>query len=77
MLACGHTLLCYLCVSVVERHQGGVDDLAIHVCRLTLPLPDWLMGVDPVVQLVSASAPQYPLQTQTWLGFAHVNQPFP
>lgn len=54
----------YLCVAVVQGHQGGVDDLSVHVGRLTFPVSDWLLGVDPVVQLISAPAPQHHLQTQ-------------
>lgn len=47
----------YLCVAAVGRHQGGVDDLSIHVGRLAFPVSDWLLGVNPVVQLFSAPAP--------------------
>lgn len=54
----------YLCVAVEQRHQGGVDDLPVGVGQLALPASDWLLGVDPVVQLVSAPAPQHHLQTQ-------------
>lgn len=55
---------CYLSVAVVQRHQGGVDDLSIRVGMFALPAPDWLLGVNPVLQLLSVPAPQHHLQTQ-------------
>lgn len=65
----------YLCVAVAQRHQGGVDDLSVHVWRLAFPVPDWLLGVDPVVQLISAPAPQHHLETKTGISpHVHVNR---
>lgn len=55
----------HLGMFAVQIHEGGVDDLSVHVSRSTFPASDWLLGEDPLVQLVSALAPQHPLQTQT------------
>lgn len=52
---------CYLFVTVVEQHQGGVDDLAVHVGGLALPVPEGLLGVNPLVELVLALVPQHHL----------------
>lgn len=54
----------------MERHKGGVDYLSIHVCRLALPVVDSL-GVDSVVQLVSAPTPQHNLGDGTHTGMEH------
>lgn len=51
----------YLCVTVIEQHHGGVDDLSIHVGRLALPVPEWLLGVNNLVELIFAPAPQHHL----------------
>lgn len=48
-------------MTVVEQHQGGVDDLAIHVGGLALPVPEGRLGVNPLVELVLALAPQHHL----------------
>lgn len=55
----------YLFVTVVEQHQGGVDDLAIHVGGLALPVPEGRLGVNPLVELVLALVPQHHLLAQT------------
>lgn len=51
----------YLCVAVVKGHQGGVDDFSIQVSRLALPACDWLLRVNPVMELISGPAPQHHL----------------
>lgn len=61
----------YLCVAVVERHQGGVDNLSVGVGRLAFPVSDWMLGVNPVMQFLSAPAPQHHLQTQNSSAFLH------
>lgn len=38
-----------------------MDDLAIHVGRLALPVPEWGVGVNPLVELVFALVPQHHL----------------
>lgn len=51
----------HLFVAVVEQHQGGVDDLAVHVGGLALPAPEGRLGVNPLVELVLALVPQHHL----------------
>lgn len=62
---------CYLRVTVIEQHQGGVDDLSIHVRSLALPVPGWRLGVNPLVELIFAPAPQHHLQATRENDFRH------
>lgn len=60
-------------MTVVEQHQGGVDDLAIHVGRLALPVPEWSLGVNPLVELVFALVPQHHLLAKTEKKISAIN----